>query len=130
MAGRLRQYEFEWQKMTSDQFILESIKGYNLPFFKNPNQIITPADPNWSSEEKIRMEKAIQQLLDKNAISQCDAIEGEFLSPYFLRPKPDGSDRFTLNLKNLNKFIDPPHFKLEDIKTPLRLLTRGCHLSL
>ena len=31
--------------------------------------------------------------------------------------------RFILNLKKLNKFITAPHFKIEDMKIALKLLT-------
>lgn len=48
--------------------------------------------------------------------------EGQFLSSYFLAKKPDGNNRFILNLKNLNAFVDTEHFKLEDLKAACRLL--------
>lgn len=44
-------------------------------------------------------------------------------------PKPDGSNRFILNLKDLNTFIDPPHFKLEDIRVALGLVSTGDYLG-
>ncbi|XP_015185988.1 PREDICTED: uncharacterized protein LOC107071471 [Polistes dominula] len=44
-------------------------------------------------------------------------------------PKPDGSNRFIFNLKELNKFIDPPHFKLEDIRSILGLVSLGDFLG-
>ena len=37
--------------------------------------------------------------------------------------------RFILNLKNLNKFMDPPHFKIEDMKTALKMLSRDCFMT-
>lgn len=45
------------------------------------------------------------------------------------KKKPDGSYRFILNLKNLNTFIQAPHFKLEDYRTALKLITPNCFLT-
>lgn len=49
----------------------------------------------------------------------------QFVSGIFSIPKNDGSHRFILNLKNLNKFVETSHFKLEDIRTVCKLLSRN-----
>lgn len=59
------------------------------------------------------------------AISQCQAVSQQFLSSIFSIPKNDGSHRFILNLKNLNKFVLTEHFKLEDIRTLCKLVMKG-----
>lgn len=41
----------------------------------------------------------------------------------------NGENRFIFNLKKLNKFIHAPHFKLEDIKTAKKLITKDCFLT-
>lgn len=61
------------------------------------------------------IELEIEKLLGKNAIEKCTKVENQFISSYFLVPKLDGTQRFILNLKGLNKFIEPPHFKMEDL---------------
>ena len=68
---------------------------------------------------------AIDNLLLKGAIEQCKPSKDQFLSSYFLVPKPDGSHRFILNLKKLNEFIETDHFKIEDIRTAKRLVFPG-----
>lgn len=60
---------------------------------------------------------------------KCSEVPGQFLSKIFLIPKPDGTFRFILNLKNLNKFIAPQHFKMEDIRTVTKLITKGCFMA-
>ena len=57
-------------------------------------------------------------------ISPCTPTKNQFISSFFLVDKPDGSKRFILNLKVLNKFIIAPHFTLEDLKTVLRLVSK------
>ena len=69
-----------------------------------------------------RYREAINLIIEKGAIEPCKPLKDQFLSPYFLTSKPDGSYRFILNLKGLNKFIDPDHFKMEDLRTARNLI--------
>lgn len=82
--------------------------------------------PNKS--EQIHFENAIRDLLSIGAISECEPHEEQFLSSIFLRPKPNGKFRLILNLKNLNKFIETDHFKIEDLRTAIKLLTKNCYM--
>lgn len=68
-------------------------------------------------------------LIDKGAVSECEPWDGQFLSSYFLVRKSIGEQRFIINLKNFNCFIDPPHFKMEDLKTVIRLLVPYCYMA-
>lgn len=43
--------------------------------------------------------------------------------------KPNGGQRFILNLKSLNKFIKTKHFKLEDYRTASKLITKDCFMG-
>lgn len=63
------------------------------------------------------------------AIEPCRASADQFLSPYFLVPKPDGSKRFILNLKCLNEFLPKEHFKMEDIRTATKLLSHNAFMA-
>jgi len=49
--------------------------------------------------------------------------EDQFLSSFFVIKKSSGGWRFILNLKKLNRFVVAPHFKMEDWKTVIRLLS-------
>lgn len=60
------------------------------------------------------------------AIKKCRPNKKQFLSPFFLVRKPNGKNRFILNLKHLNTFITAPHFKIEDHRTVLKLITDSC----
>lgn len=76
-----------------------------------------------------QFDQAINDLLIIGAISQCKPCEGQFISSIFLIPKPNGKTRLILNLKNLNKFIQTEHFKLEDLRTTIKLISKDCLLS-
>lgn len=65
----------------------------------------------------------------QGVIQTCLPVVGQFLSPIFLEPKPDGSSRVILNLKRLNSFICTEHFKLEDYRTASRLISPSCWLT-
>ena len=55
--------------------------------------------------------------------------ENQFLSPVFLIDKSSGEKRFILNLRELNNYTDPPHFKIEDWRTVIRLMLPGMQMA-
>lgn len=65
---------------------------------------------------------SINKLLDLGAISPCNRSKNDFCSHIFLAPKPNGTKRFILNLKSLNKFVVTTHFKMEDYRTAAKLV--------
>lgn len=67
--------------------------------------------------------------MELGAIQKCAPCKNQFISSYFLVPKSNGKRRFVLNLKRLNKFIWTAHFKMEDIRTALQLMTKGCFMA-
>lgn len=74
------------------------------------------------------MSKLILELLQIGAISKCQTVKGEYLSPIFLVPKPDGSKRFILNLKKLNSYVKVKKFKMEDLRTAQKLMMPDCYM--
>ena len=67
--------------------------------------------------------------MEKGAIHFSQEENGQFLSPFFTVPKPDGSYRFILNLKGLNQFIDTCHFKIEDLKVACKLISQDDYMA-
>lgn len=68
--------------------------------------------------------RAVEKLLELGPIQACYPVEGQFLSSYFLVPKNDGFHRFVLNLKRLNEFLQTEHFKMEDWRIAIEIVTR------
>ncbi|KAH9640446.1 hypothetical protein HF086_018112 [Spodoptera exigua] len=114
--------------ITYDPMILSYIKGYKIPFSRLPFQTVPPKVPKYSESEKAHLIEAIDNLLSLGAISKCKARSDQYLSNIFLIPKPNEKMRFILNLKSLNQFINTSHFKLEDLRTVLKLISRNSYL--
>lgn len=96
-----------------------------------PTQISEPIEKQFSeSEHKQLIEcTSINHLLDISAISKVESCSGQFVSPIFVVPKQDGSGRFIINLKKLNEFIVYQHFKMEDYRTVLSLLSADSFMA-
>lgn len=71
------------------------------------------------------MKVAIRNLLDLGAITQRKPKLDQFISNIFLTPKSNGSYRFILNLKKLNRFVSNDHFKMEDHRTASKMVPRN-----
>lgn len=127
-AGRLSNYLQKWALYTNDRIVLSWISGYKIPFSKKPVKRYLPKQ-SFTSNELSKVEEAIAQLLQIGAVSKTNQKSGQFLSSVFLVPKPDGSSRFILNLKALNRFLHPSHFKLEDHRTVFKLLSPNCFFT-
>lgn len=127
-AGKLKNHLNIWKRYTHDSVVLDWVKGYKIPFIKKPFQKYTNI-PRLKPREKSKYERVIQDLKKVGAIEECNHEKGEFLSTYFLRKKSNNKFRFILNLKQLNKFIVAPHFKLEDYKTANNAIVKNCFLA-
>ncbi|CAG9135193.1 unnamed protein product [Plutella xylostella] len=80
-----------------------------IPFFRKPplsnkyNLNTTPVSPEMTEQINLMIHDKILEPADSSA---------SFVSPMFLVPKSDGSQRPILNLKNLNNYIQPMKFRL------------------
>ncbi|CAC5413118.1 unnamed protein product [Mytilus coruscus] len=124
IAGRLRWFLKNWQKITGDHFILQIVQGYKLEFYTLPLQRQLPQYPMFNREQKDYLNQEIQKLLEKGAIQPVHQEQTQFLSCMFLVPKKDGGNRPVINLKKLNDFITYEHFKMEDSQEMLFTLAQ------
>ena len=128
-AGQLSEHFQEWVQLTSDPEILRIVQGDIILFESEPPQRQTVRQCNVVGETKALMQKELLGLIEKRIIIQTEHEEGEFLSPIFPVPKPGGNIRVILNLKDLNKYIQYLHFKMDNIKTVLANITKGCYMA-
>lgn len=130
-AGRLLYFLQEWKQLTQDPWVLDTVKGYKIPFVEIPPSRQIPAF-TFSVAESTTISMEVKGLLDKQAIVQVASSEG-FVSNVFLVPKGGSRWRLILNLKALNVYTEHKHFKMEDIRGVKDLLSRGeymCKLDL
>jgi len=128
-AGRLRFYLSEWRCITNDEFVLSTIEGYKIPFITLPSQSCEPVQPEFSDIENLHIDKCITKLKQIGAIVSVKPDRIQFVSKIFAVPKSDGTYRLILNLKEVNKFIEHTHFKMEDYRTVCNLIQQDGYLG-
>lgn len=129
IAGRLALFLPKWESITTDNVVLQAIAGYRLPFSRRPTRQDREPTIRLTKREQEICNNEIIRLYHKGAIEPVADCENQFLSSYFVIEKSSGGWRFILNLRRLNEFIIAPHFKLEDLKTVIRLLSHGDFLA-
>ncbi len=95
-AGQISLKLTEWQKITSDTEVLCTVAGEKIEFTSLPQQNSYKTN-KFSEKENGIIAEEIQQLLAKEVIVESKHEPDEFISPIFLRPKPDGR---TVNSKS------------------------------
>ena len=117
VGGILRSHLPAWHQITDNPWVLQCIQGYNLEFGDTlPPDNCSTKQPTLSPEQTQILDQEIESLLQKNAIESAPGRQG-FFSPMFIVPKKDGGWRPIINLKQLNTFLEVPHFKMEGIST-------------
>ena len=127
VGGRLGSFAHLWPLVTSYQFVLQTVtKGYRIEFTGNPPRTTeaqhTPIPRNQARRQDL--ERGLESMLEKQAIREIPLstdVPG-FYSPIFLVAKESGGWRPILNLKAFNKFVKPPPFRMETLRTVMDCL--------
>ena len=88
-----------------------------------------PREYNFDATEVVIIDKQIEKFLQTGLIETTTHCEGKYISNIFIRPKKDGSYRLILNLKNLNQFVQYHHFKMENLKSAITLMSPNCYMA-
>ena len=115
----------EWKALTNDQWILNTIQGYEIEFEAEPFQLKIPNQIRFSAEEEKLVDKEVSSLLSEGAIIACFHEPHELISNIFLVPKPNGKFRPVINLKKLNEFFVYEHFKQETFPFVLEVVQKN-----
>ena len=114
LASRLIHYLQNWQVITQDRWVLNTIQGYQIDLISEPRQVSVPTPPHLSTEQLQLIREEVAEMVQKRAVEQIHPSKG-FYSNLFLVPKKDGGQRPVINLKALNRFVQKHHFKMEGI---------------
>ena len=89
---------------------------------KKPVQEKIPLNTPLKENQKFLVEKEINEMLEKGAITKVlqhkdQHVQNQFLSNFFLVRKKNGGYRPVVNLKTLNPFVPYMHFEMESLQT-------------
>ena len=125
-AGRLKHCLQAWQKLTSDHYILNVVKGLEIDFEVQRKQVFVPKQYNFNDAEVQIIDARIEEFLESGIIETATHAAGEYISNIFIRPKRNGSYRLILNLESLNEYIEYHHFRKENLKSAISLMRPNC----
>ena len=102
-GGRLCLHLNAWQKVTSDKNILDIMEGDTIEFIDEHPVRHTAINLTFSKRERKLNNKKINDLLQKGVIKETTHEEVEFISPTFIKHKPDGDVRRLLYVSPRSK---------------------------
>ena len=80
-------FRSNWEQLTTDSWILETVSGYHLEFQSVPHQERWPREHELANEKAQVLAGEIEALIEKKAVGQVQQPEG---SPMFPVPKGEG----------------------------------------
>ena len=128
VGARLLFYHRKWFSITSDQWVLDTLKnGLRMEFLQYPGtRLRETCVPRDGIQESVIVEE-INVLLEKSVIELVPLKEENqgFYSTIFIVPKRQGGLRPILNLRPLNQMVVPKHFKMETLRSIMKALKKG-----
>ena len=86
LAGRTKHFLPNWQKISDDQTVLQSVIGLEIEWLNKPPHSITIKGPTFSCTENNLIDQEIKTMLDKGAIHATEPSKPQFIGHIFLRP--------------------------------------------
>lgn len=122
-GGQIAKYFDNWHDITSDEWILQTVQGYEIEMNSIPNQTFVPTPILFNDLERDMIDAEMQAFLNKQIVEEVEFSQYEqFYSNIFIRPKKDESVRVILNLKQFNESVHKIHFKMETLKSAIAII--------
>ena len=128
-AGRLKNFVEQWQLITSDEEILQTVMGCTIEFSEAPLVQTSKPRSKFNATQSVIVKNEIEKLIEKQVLEIVEPEIDENISTIFLRPKKNGTYRMILNLKPFNKNVEYFHFKMETFDMAIKLLYENCYLA-
>lgn len=129
VGGNTSNFVTNWKTISSDPWIISSVKGIRIPLHYVPYQGVEPQPIRFSENEQILMQEAVDSLIDKNVVEKCQEESFQFVSNIFWVPKTNGKVRIILDLSRFNDAVIKNHFKMSNIHTALALVVPGVFMT-
>ena len=68
VAGRLSHLLSNWEVLTTDKWVIDTVKGFQIPFASHPVQESWPNPPIYSTELDLLIQEEVKALLAKGAV--------------------------------------------------------------
>jgi hypothetical protein len=104
------------------------VRALKLDFLSPPFQAHSQSNMQMGKVQLDTCDQEVKSLLEKEAIELIEPGE-RFVSGLFVIPKRTGGFRPIVNLKALNKFVRPVHFKMEGIPLLQELIRPGDYFT-
>ncbi|KAJ8937329.1 hypothetical protein NQ314_011935 [Rhamnusium bicolor] len=72
-AGRLKNFVKVWESISEDKFVLQTVRGYKIPFQSFPVQFHPPPSRVWSDLESVCIQSEIDRMLSIDKPELCIA---------------------------------------------------------
>ena len=105
------------------------MRGATIDFIANPAQLFVPNQYKFNPLEIKVIDEQIACFLERGIIEKATHSNGEYISNILIRPKKDGSYRLILNLQQLNESVEYHHFKMENLRNAITLMTPNCFMA-
>ena len=129
-AGKLADNLASWQKLTTDTWILEQIRGFEVELTDRPLQNYRPYPLRLSDHDKRALDQAIDDFIDWGIVAPwTGSMNDIFVSTIFPVSKRDGSARVILNLSVFNECVEERHFKMDTVHDAINLMSLDCYFA-
>jgi len=115
VGGRLALFSHNWERLTKDPWVLTTVKGYRLPLHHWPSLRQVQVQFSLDSVRAEALRSEISGLVAKGAVVHVRKNLVHLVNPLFVVPKSGGGWRPIIDLRHLNQFLSPPHFKMEGL---------------
>ena len=103
-----------WCCLTRGPWVLETVQGYHLPLNHWPHHNMASC-MQLREDQSQALEAGVKSLVGKGAVVPVSESQVHLTSPPFVVPKSGGGWRLIIDLRKLNQYLSPSHFKMEGL---------------